>query len=168
MTATIITQDRIKELLYYNKQFGIFVWKISRGTAKAGSIAGHVDAHGYQIIKVDGTNYKAHRLAILYVNGKFPVDDVDHINGIRNHNSFINIRAATRTENTANQKIRNTNTSGIMGVCWHKASKKWSAYIMYGKERSTMGLHTDFFEACCARKSAELNLGFHPNHGRRA
>lgn len=167
MNSNILTQERLKELFYYNKQFGIFVRIISRGTEKKCTIAGSLSQYGYINIHIDGTQYKAHRLAFLYVNGKFPPHEVDHINGIRNDNSFYNLRQVTIAENAKNQKLDPRNTSGIMGVRWYKNRGKWMAFIKFENKLRYLGSFDDKFEAICARKSAELKYNFHPNHGRR-
>lgn len=161
-----LTQERLKELLYYNKQFGIFVRRIRRGPAKIGDIAGTPDKDGYILIGVDGIQYKAHRMALLYVNGSFPPHDVDHENGHPEDNSFKNLREATRAENCRNQKKRIDNTSGIIGVYWNKQLNKWESRIHIDEKSIYLGVYGDFFEACCIRKSAELKYKFHHNHGR--
>lgn len=168
MTKQIITQTRLKELLYYNKQIGIFVWKLIRPGVKSGSIAGHVGINGYVRIRVDGAEHCAHRLAFLYVEGDLPSIGVDHVNGNPSDNSWANLRQATQAENNKNRKIPKNNASGLMGVSWHKQRGKWRARINTREAEIRLGVFSDFFEAVCARKSAELKHGFHPNHGRRA
>ena len=37
-----------------------------------------------------------------------------------------------------------------------------------GLTQETLKHFNDFFEACCARKSAEIKLDYHKNHGRKA
>lgn len=163
-----ITQDRLKELLYYNKQFGIFVWKNDKGRSKKGTVAGTLTNRSYIKIKIDGALYTAHRLAFLFVCGRLPSDQVDHINGVRSDNSFSNLRECTPQENNLNQKIGSRNNSGVMGVRFNKKSQSWVSYIYMNRIQIHLGSYCDLFEACCARKSAELKHGFHPNHGRRA
>ena len=108
----------------------------------------------------------AHRLVFLWVNGELPPDQVDHINGVKDDNRLINLRMVSNMENTHNQKLRITNSSGIMGVNWHKRDEKWQAYISINKRFAYLGSFTDKFEAICARKSAENRHGYHKNHGR--
>ena len=163
MTAKIITQDRLKELLYYNKQLGVFVWKKTNSNrARVGSIAGSATHSGYMRIKVDKVENQAHRLVFLYINGALPEARIDHINGVRDDNSLSNLRLASQSENMRNTAISKRNASGIIGLSWHKKGEKWQVQITH----KHLGLFSDFFEACCARKSAEVEYGYHPNHGR--
>ena len=71
----MLTEERLKEVLSYNAMdSGIFTWKIAKARSiKVGDIAGADDGAGYIQIQIDGTLYKAHRLAWLYVYGKFPI-----------------------------------------------------------------------------------------------
>jgi len=164
MTDKNITQERLKELLFYSPQFGIFVWKTSRGSAAKGSIAGSVNDRGYITIIVDSEPYRAHRLAFFYVTRQWP-DQIDHSNGIRSDNRICNLLKAGHSENMKNRVIATANRSGVTGV--HLVSKvsKWQAEIGNDGQKIHIGLFKDFFEACCARKSMELKLGYHKNHG---
>jgi uncharacterized protein YigA (DUF484 family) len=60
----------------------------------------------------------------LYHNGYLP-DLIDHIDGNKLNNRIENLREASKQENCQNQKVRLTNSSGVKGVSWHKANKKW-------------------------------------------
>lgn len=129
----MISQKRLKELLHYDPESGVFVWKVTRsinGLANAGSIAGSVVESGYIHIMVDGKQYKAHRLAWLYVHGEFPPKHIDHANGNPSDNRLVNLRPASHSENACNQGKKSTNTSGWCGVSFHKQSGKHRAEIM--------------------------------------
>lgn len=162
----MITQKRLKELLSYDPDTGLFTNRNTRGPkAMAGCIAGSVDSHGYWQIHTYGKVYRAHRLAWLYVYGEFPAHEIDHINGARLDNRLNNLRSVTRAENSRNQGIRSANTSGVCGVSWYKDAKKWRADIGHKGNQIHLGSFSDKFEAICARKSAENRLGYHKNHG---
>ena len=81
----MLTQERLKQLLYYNPVTGIFTWRKNRTfTALKNTEAGRIASDKYtyyRIIYIDNKPYKAHRLAFLYVNGCFPKDQIDHIDG---------------------------------------------------------------------------------------
>ena len=169
MTENILSQKSLKNYLHYNSDTGIFIRKIATSSnAAVGDIAGYLHREGYIIIRVDGKGYLAHRLAWLYMAGKWPEDQIDHINHIRNDNRWRNLREATQQENCKNRSIRKTNTSGVTGVCWHKARGKWDAYIKVDCRSIFLGSYVDRFEAICARLSANNKHGFHENHGRNA
>src|SRR5258708_7110488 len=100
----MITQERLRELLTYDPETGIFRWKKERNHyVKAGKIAGfkHI-VHGYMHIKIDYVLYRSHALAWLYVTGEFPVYphiQIDHRNSKRDDNRFENLRKATHAQN---------------------------------------------------------------------
>jgi len=169
MTTEIITQRQLKEVLFYSPQFGIFVWKVKAGPrGMKGKIAGSTHISGYRRIVLNKRTYKAHRLAFLYVSGRFPPDQVDHINGNRADNSFSNLREVCGFENARNLSIGKKNTSGVLGVSRNSRDCTWYASITTNGKYHHLGTFEDFFEACCTRKSAERKYGFHVNHGRAA
>lgn len=125
-----MNQERLKSLLHYDPIIGRWTWRITRGRlAPAGSNAGFRDKSGYVVIRVDRKLYRAHRLAWLYVTGKWPKDQIDHINGDRSDNRFRNLREATGFQNRANSRKRKDNTSGYKGVHWRQDANKWRARI---------------------------------------
>lgn len=88
----MLTQERLKELLTYNADTGIFYWKerldnLAFNNLFAGKQAGTVDVRSdrtnYAIVKIRLSDkvYRAHRLVWLYIYGKFPQGEIDHING---------------------------------------------------------------------------------------
>lgn len=162
-----LTQERLKKLLRYIPESGWFVWRVTRTyTAKPGKRAGCIcPSSGYIVIKVDGKTYKAHRLAWLYTYGRWP-EEVDHINRNRRDNRIENLRAVVKGENQRNHPVSVKNTSGIRGVVWNKKGRKFHSRISVDGNYVHLGVFDNFFDACCARKSAELKHGYHPNHGR--
>jgi hypothetical protein len=140
----MITQQELKELLHYNPETGIFTRKTKVNRNKViGSIAGTVDVHGYVAIAIDGKKYKAHRLAWLYMYGKFPNHCIDHINNITTDNRIVNLRDATLSQNQYNKKLNINNTSGIKGVSWHTQRKKWRVRIYVNQKEKNFGLYDD-------------------------
>lgn len=86
-----LTQKELSELLYYDKETGNFIWLVGKGPAKIGSVAG-VRVVGESVkITIDGKLYLAHRLAFLYMTGKFPDDIVRHMNDIGDDNRWSNL-----------------------------------------------------------------------------
>jgi len=159
-----LTQQRLKEVLSYDAESGVFTWAIGRKKAANGAIAGGVDNHGYWTIGIDGVRHSAHRLVWLYVHGFYP-KEVDHQNHVRHDNRIYNLRATDRSGNGKNISKPIDNKSGVVGVSWSKRlgkrNDKWEVRAC-GK---FLGYFDDFFEAVCKRKSAEQQLNFHPNHG---
>ena len=162
----MLTQKRLKEVLHYDPETGIFIRKeITRG-AKAGTTVGSKSAQGYISMVINYKRYYAHRLAWFYITGKWPDSQIDHLDHNKSNNIFINLREVTPQENAKNQPLLKNNTSGVTGVSWSRFYKKWVAQITFNKEHTIIGYFTDKFEAICARKSIENKLGFHKNHGK--
>ena len=162
----MLTQKRLKELLAYTPETGVFTWAKPRGGKVAGAVAGTIHyKQGYIRIKIDGGMYSAHRLAWLYVYGEMPEHEIDHINHDRQDNRIENLRSVTRHQNARNRALRADNTSGVVGVNWFKRNKKWGARIFKNGKFVFLGLFDRFEDAAEARKNASLKYGFHPNHG---
>lgn len=135
----MLTQERLRELLEYNPDTGIFVRRVSlNNKIPVGSVAGSLHVTGYQLITVESKKYRAHRLAWLYMTGEWP-QEIDHIDHVKDNNRFANLRLASRSENCLNIKRKTNNTSGIKGVSWHGRLKKWSAQITYQKKNRHLG-----------------------------
>ena len=143
----------------------IFKWLQYRGRlAKVGFIAGSINSDGYLNIIVCGKHYKAHRLAFLYMTGGTP-NQVDHINHDRKDNRWENLRPANNKINQQNQSKYKNNTSGYTGVVWSKSNKKWQAQIKSNGKNIHLGYFKKIKEAVLIRKAAEIEYGFHENHG---
>ena len=169
MISKSITQERLKELLKYDSETGVFTRAINSGKNnrwKKGSVVGCVSKkNGYINVSLLGKRYYAHRLAWLYVHGEFPKFDIDHINHVRDDNRIANLRSVTRQENMRNSSTPSHNTSGLIGVSWRKDKRKWRSYITVNGKLISLGSHTHLESAITARKSAEIKYEFHKNHG---
>lgn len=142
----MITQDRLKELLLYNKETGLFIWKSKRSNrVKKGSVAGSPETRGYIRIGIDGISYLAHRLAFLYVEGKIPVM-VDHINLDKSDNRWNNLRDCSPTENQRNLSVRGDSSTGVKGVTCEYGGK-YRARIRVGGVRYNLGSYDSLDEA---------------------
>ena len=151
-----MNQDKLKELLEYNPETGVFRWLIKPCKNKAaGGVAGTITGNGYCQIRIDRGFYFAHRLAFLYMIGSMPTDMVDHINGDKLDNRWSNLRPCTNQQNQLNRR-KNLKCPGVRLV----AGKYWRAFeAVTGK---SIGQRLDYFEACCLRKSWEHKTGFNP------
>lgn len=162
MSKPDVTSQRLRESLHYDPETGAFVWIAQTSKRiQIGGVAGSQDSKGYVRIGIDGEYYPAHRLAWLYVTGAWPADQIDHRNGVRDDNSWLNLREANRFLNGQNQRLPHTdNKSGFLGVCWHKASGKWRAQIKIDGRVSHLGLFATAADAHNAYLVAKRNL--HP------
>ena len=143
----MLTQERLKELLHYNPDTGDFTW-LERSDDKwnknyAGNRVGSVDRSKLN----------------CYMRTR--------INGNGTDNRWCNLRDVSNSVNCKNTVLRSSNRSGIHGVHFVASRQRWIVRISTGDDRLYLGSVSDFFEACCIRKSAELNLNYHSNHGRR-
>lgn len=124
--------------------------------------AGTIDRNGYRRIVFrtfggEKSGMAAHRIAFLFMQGKLPPDgiDVDHINGIKGDNRWINLRLATRSQNNMNSKIKRKFTlTGQKGVNINKEC--WSAQIAVNKKIIKLGKFEKFEDAVKAREKAEI------------
>lgn len=147
----MITAGRVRELLHYDQETGVFRWLVTRSRlAKAGSAAGTINKDGYRRIRIDGRDYMAQRLAWLYMTGSWPANKIDHKNGVPGDDRWKNLREASNAQNSQNARRPRDNTSGFKGVCWNKASGKWMAAIRVNGHKIYLGLFTDINEAAAA------------------
>lgn len=153
-----LTQERLKEQLHYDPETGIFTWKINRGKAKIGNIAGTTTPVGYRLITVYQKIYYAHRLAWLYVYGYFPENSIDHIDNKRNHNWISNLREVSNQCNIRNTGNSINNTSGVKGIYWNTRDQMWYAVIKIDGKLKHVGCFKDLEDAICIRLAAEQCL----------
>lgn len=154
----MLTQERLKELLDYDPETGVFTRKVSLSRrVKVGDIAGSLHPHGYLTLMVDAKSYVAHRLAWFYVYGVWP-KEIDHINRIRNDNRISNLREVSRLENMYNKSKYANNSSGLTGVSWHKATGKWHSSICAKGLQKYLGLFDTPEEAHAAYLAAKEEL----------
>lgn len=150
-----LTAERVRELLDYDPETGVFRWKDSRSQAvEVGSVAGSLDKHtGYIRIGVARNYVAAHRLAWLWVHGRWPDGELDHKNRVRSDNRLENLREATRSQNTVNATVRNA--TGYRGVKRHKGSyvariKANGKQVELGYFRSAEAAHARYVQAAIA------------------
>ena len=153
-----LTTDRLREVLSYDPETGLFHWKISTSQLKAGAIAGCPTSKGYIRIKIDRHTYAAHRLAWLYVYGVWPAKQLDHRYGVRDDNRIGELREATNAENAQNRKLRRDNKSGHQGVTWSPRERRWKASIKSLGENRNLGSFATLEEAVAARQAAKAQL----------
>lgn len=161
-----MTQAKLKDLLAYDPDTGIFTWLVSAtNSVKVGSVAGTIGNHGYLHIMINGRRYLAHRLAWMYVHGRFPCGQTDHINHERLDNRINNLREVTADENSKNLSLRKSNKSGFTGVFFDKYAYKWRAQIKFNDKIISLGYFINIEDAIEARKEANIKYSFHENHG---
>jgi hypothetical protein len=153
----VLTVERLRDVLDYNPFTGWFVWRLARSDRR-GARAGSPDHHGYVCIKIDGQLYKAHRLAWLYIHGRWPLAEIDHKNGRTDDNRLRNLREAKRGQNQANARTYSSNKIGLKGVHFHAKARKWVARVQKDGMRQHLGLFSTAELAHAAYRSAAARL----------
>jgi len=156
-----LNKARLHELLSYDKETGIFMWKKRRLGVRVGIPLGCDNGKGYLRITVDGTSQYAHRLAWVYEFGDLSGLEIDHINGVKSDNRIANLRLATAIENQQNKReAMSNNKAGMLGASWHKDANKWQAHICKEGKRTYLGLHETADKAHQAYVAAKREI--HP------
>lgn len=163
-----LTVDRLKQVMSYDPRTGKFVRLLALSNfVKRRKKVGYHNDQGYLLTSIDGEKYRLHHLAWLHEYGYLP-SELDHINGRRDDNRIANLREVSRLENLKNIKRPVTNTSGHMGVHWHKALEKWRVRFRSGGKYIHGGVFEKIDDAVARRDELYRQHGFHPNHGRAA
>lgn len=124
-----------------------------------GKRAGYRNNLGYLAVSVHGRSLLCHRIVWALANGRDPIGDVDHRDLCRSNNKPENLREATRSQNCMNKRRRSDNHSGIKGVHWHKATKKWAATITAkGAGTRHLGVFANKIDAAEAYRAAAKEL----------
>ena len=160
----------LRSMFRYDAKTGKLYW-LSRpddprwNRVFAGKEAGGIDGKGYVRIRTDGNNWNAHRVVWKLVHDEEP-EFVDHISGDRSDNRLANLRSVGKAENARNTRLAKNNTSGHNGVHWVTRERKWRACIYVGGQKVGLGDFADKQDAVAARRAADAQYGYHPNHGR--
>lgn len=131
-----LSTEILRDFLHYDPETGVFTWKKQTGNkVKEGSLAGGVNTRGYVHIRIFNKKYKAHRLAWLYVYGRWPQAQIDHVNRIKTDNRIANLREATSYGNSQNRIMARKNT----GAVYRSNRDKWESNIIVNKKRIFLG-----------------------------
>jgi len=149
-----LTHERLLELLDYDAESGVFVWKVDRGQCvKIGDRAGCLYPTGYRVVRIDREKYLEHRLAHFHVRGYMTENVIHHIDHVKVNNRISNL---TETSQFCNSQSRNDNTSGQSGVSWNKTHQKWQVqhYDQKTGKRKFLGYYKNYENACMHKFAA--------------
>lgn len=163
--ALHITPELLRQLIEYDPLTGLLVWlpradNLAFTSRWAGNPAlAYTDTNGYLYGRVMFQRVYAHRAAWMIETGETP-DDIDHLNGVRNDNRFVNLKDASRSHNMRNRALSRNNTSGVPGV----SLTPWGTWKVVICER-VVGSFRNKEDAIAARKAEENKMGFTSRHG---
>jgi hypothetical protein len=156
-----LTADQLRAILDYEPDTGLFIWKALPSAEKKNTWAGRRAGcrkkgagHDYIVIRINYQLYRAHRLAFLWMTGKWPEFEGDHIDGDGTNNQWLNLRDATSSQGKMNTRKRSDNTSGYKGVWFEKRRNHWIAQIEADGQRIYIGAYPTPEAAKLARDAA--------------
>jgi len=163
--------DLVRETLSYDPERGILIRvktfgnRQDRVSKPAGNVRRNKTGGAYRQVSVGKRSHYSHRVCYLLYYGHWPNGQLDHIDHDGLNNKIDNLRVVTQSENLKNAPMRIDNTSGHVGVTWHKGRKKWQAGIIVNRSYHFLGRFDDIDLAVSVRKQAEIEFGYHKNHG---
>ena len=174
----MISQQELQERLSYDPKSGLLTWKVrpentfktkrdwaSWNAKFSNKPAFTAISNGYRVGTINNVGLRAVRVIYTLMTGTEP-EMIDHIDGNRSNDSWVNLRSVSAAENLKNMKKYKTNKSGVTGVSWDKTKNKWKATIGHNGKSINLGRFDCLNDAISARKLAETEFDFHPNHGR--
>jgi len=160
------TPEELRQLLRYEPDTGKLYWKERPASMFNGDrelsakkwnsrFAGKeafntVNDRGYLTGLIFCRAHKSHRIAWAVFYGRWPSDQIDHINGNKQDNRILNLREATQSENKRNTATYKSNTSGYKGVSWSRSEGKWVSRIGFQGKQINLGYFDDPAEAHAA------------------
>lgn len=159
MTHNDSTAERLRHLLDYDPETGVFTWLMPKGKLRPGMRAGKARSKdGRRMIGIDRRGYLGSRLAWLWMKGEWPLVDLDHRDGDPINDRWDNLRLATHFENMRNRGKSRNNKSGYKGVSFHGQTRKFCARIMAGSIYRHLGIFATAEEASEAYQRAAIEL----------
>jgi hypothetical protein len=150
------SKEYLDACLSYNKDTGELIWRqrpvehfksyfASRcfNGQYAGTVAGYPNWKGHITIFLGKKAYYAHRIIWKMVTGEDPVDEIDHIDGVKSDNSLKNLRQATGAQNQRNRTKYKSNSTGFKGVSLDRAKDKYVAQISVDGKN----MHIGYFDS---------------------
>lgn len=162
----------LESYAYYCTESGGFCAKenIVRGGKRycAGEPLGFLNTKGYSMLNIHGRRFRVHRLVWLWFYGRWPAEELDHINQDKADNRIENLRYGGYGINNKNAKRYSHNTSSCANVNWDPKWKKWVVRFKVSGHTKLVGAFTTFEKAVVCKHNYLTNnqYGFTENHGR--
>tara|TARA_R110000824_G_scaffold159073_3_gene333274 strand:- start:1048 stop:1575 length:528 start_codon:yes stop_codon:yes gene_type:complete len=147
-------------------QQGVLIWKTrppGAGRAKIGGRAGRA-RDNRRDIKIRGYMYKEHHLVWLWTHGRYPVNEIDHIDHDGRNNHPSNLREVSGKTNQQNRPIQKNNKSGCQGVHWNKRKQRWRVDIRKPEGGQHVRTFVNLDDAKEHAMETYKKFGYHANH----
>lgn len=150
----------VRSILHYDPETGVFTWRRRAdrsarwNTRYAGTPAGTVSGSTrYRFIEIRRP-YPAHRLAWLYMTGRWPEEQIDHVNRDRSDNRFANLTCASNAENARNRGAQSNNrSSGHRNISRH-FDGRWRVRVRADGRDHHVGCYHSLADAIAAQRRA--------------
>lgn len=140
-----VTQETLKELFDYKD--GNLIWKVNKGLAKAGDIAGETpDSTGYRKVMVNGITYRLHRLVWMWFNGD-TTENIKFKDGDRTNTSIENLAVVTKEDLLRGRIKFKNSTSQFKGVYFNSKTNKFVAQVKHKNKTVYVGSFDDELQA---------------------
>lgn len=150
---------------HYSPTTGVVTRLVRMSNHAAGTLCNSLKADGrYYKLNYMRKEWYLHRFIWLLHTGQEPPEFIDHINGDGLDNRWVNLRAATKGQNTMNTGPRADNVLGIKGVFWDATCSKYRASVAGSKSRVECKFDSiEEAQAWVVAKRAELHGVFKHN-----
>ena len=149
--------QKLRETFSYHKDGHLLRKESKAFNAKILEKTNHLDSKGYRVTWFNGKVEREHRLIFAMHEGYLP-EIVDHIDRDKSNNKIENLRAATKSQNNVNSRIKSNNKSGVKGVYFCKSTNMWRARISFNGKTNEIGRFNDLQRAKEARVEAEKSI----------
>jgi hypothetical protein len=159
-----LTAERVRELLDCDRSTGTLRWMERPGNPCfnarwAGRRAGTFDrTTGYRRVMIDARYYYEHVIVWVHTRGYWPPHQLDHKSGDRCENRIDNLRLATSSQQTQNQKRHADAKNPVKGCRLVPKTGSWRATIVHQGRAIWLGSYATLAEAAAARRKAEEDM----------
>jgi hypothetical protein len=115
----------------------------------------HTNSDGYTSLQTNIKNENSNKRITIKMHWLLTSKNCDHADRNPLNNCKSNLRPATSQENARNHSKQKNNTSGFIGVSWHKGRSVWVSSITINKKKMYLGEFCNKHDAIIARLTAE-------------
>lgn len=161
--SALPTLEYLRERIAVDADVGVVRWvdatkyHVPLNGREAGAACRTTSGKVYWRVKVDGRPIKRSHIVFLFVTGKWPTQQIDHINGNSLDDRAVNLREATPTQNAWNHKSRKKSTALPMGIR-QLPSGRFQARIACNKKTVHLGSFASVADALTAYTNKRKEL----------